>query len=300
MWMRDVPLAALTRWKIGGPAPAYARAGSEEELRALLGEVDGERVRVLGRGANVLISDDGPGAPVLQLEGELAEHELLERTIRFGAGAQISAVVQAARRAGRSGLWILEAVPGTMGGALRMNAGTAEEGVWERTLWAEAMWQDGTTRRLTRGDLRPRYRGIDLDPQAVFLRGEIEAPPGDAARVEAEHRTRREVKFETQVYDLPTCGSTWKNPASPAPTAWQLVDQVGMRGARRGAAQISEKHANFIVNLGGARAQDVIDLLVETRRRVLEETGIALQPEIQFWGFPEEVLRQLGAVEAER
>jgi len=296
MWMTDVPLADLTRWKIGGPAPAYAKAGSEAELRALLAEVGGERVLVLGRGANVLISDDGPGAAVLQLQGEFADHELLERTIRFGAAAQIATVVQAARRASRAGLWILEAVPGTMGGALRMNAGTADEGTWGRTLWADAMWPDGTVKRVTRQDVVPRYRGIDLDPQAVFLRGELDAPPGDPERIEQEHLSRREAKLRSQVYDLPSCGSTWKNPEPPGPSAWQLVDQVGMRGARRGAAQISEKHANFIVNLGGARAQDVVELLIETRRRVLERTGIALEPEIQFWGFPEELLRELGAV----
>jgi UDP-N-acetylmuramate dehydrogenase len=296
MWMRDVPLADLTRWKIGGPAPAYAKAGSEEELRALLAEVAGERVLVLGRGANVLISDSGPGAPVLQLQGEFAEYEVLERTIRFGAGAQIPSVAQAARRMSRSGLWILEAVPGTMGGALRMNAGTAEQGVWEQTLWAEAMWPDGSVKRLTKQDVSPRYRAIDLDPQAVFLRGELDAPPGDPERIEREHMSRRQAKLRVQVYNLPSCGSTWKNPEPPGPSAWQLVDRVGMRGARRGGAQISEKHANFVVNLGGARAQDVVDLLVETRRRVLQETGIALEPEIQFWGFADDVLRELGAM----
>ncbi len=220
---------------------------------------------------------------------------MLERSILFGAGAPISAVVQAARRAARAGLWILEAVPGTMGGALRMNAGTAEEGVWERTLWAEALWPDGAVKRLTRADVRPRYRGIELDAAAIFLRGELEALAGEPERVEHEHRSRREAKLAAQVYDQPTCGSTWKNPEPPAPAAWQLVDRVGLRGARRGDAQISSKHANFIVNCGNARAQDVIDLLVETRRRVLEATGIALEPEIQFWGFSDEVLRQVGA-----
>jgi UDP-N-acetylmuramate dehydrogenase len=295
MWTLDVPLAGLTRWKIGGPAPAFATASTEDELRALLDEIDHEDVLVLGLGANLLISDEGPGRPVLMLEGEFREFEVLEETIRFGAAAPISAVVQAARRAARAGLWILEAVPGTMGGALRMNAGTAEEGVWDRVRWADAMWPDGTIRRVERVDVRPRYRGIGLDAAAIFLRAEISAPPGDAKRIDEEHSRRREAKLAAQVYDEPTCGSTWKNPEPPAPAAWQLVDRVGMRGARKGRAQISEKHANFIVNLGDARAQDVIDLLIETRRRVREETGVVLEPEIQFWGFPVEILHELGA-----
>ncbi len=294
--MHDVPLAELSRWKIGGPAPAFARASSESELRELLAEVGGQPVLVLGGGANLLISDDGPGGPVLMLGGEFKALEVRERSIGCGAAAPLSGVVQAARRAGREGLWILEAVPGTVGGALRMNAGTAEEGIWDRVLWSEAFWPDGRKERLGREDVGPRYRGIDLTPEAIFLWAEISAPPGDAARVEGEHRGRRDAKLAAQVYDQPTCGSTWKNPDPPAPSAWQLVDRVGMRGARRGSAQISSKHANFIVNLGSARAQDVIELMIETRRRVHEETGILLEPEIHLWGFPEEVLRELGAL----
>lgn len=294
--MRDVPLAELSRWKIGGPAPAFARAGSEGELRELLAELRGRPVLVLGGGANLLISDDGPGAPVLMLEGEFKAFEVRERTLYCGAAASLSAVVQAARRASREGLWILEAVPGTVGGAVRMNAGTAEEGIWNRVLWADALWPDGRKERLGREDVGPRYRGVDLTPDAIFLWVEISAPPGDPVQVEEEHERRREAKLAAQVYDLPTCGSTWKNPDPPAPSAWQLVDRVGMRGARRGSAQISPKHANFIVNLGGACAQDVVELMIETRRRVQKETGILLEPEIHLWGFSEEVLRELGAL----
>ncbi len=294
--MRDVPIAGYTRWKIGGPAAAFAKASSVDELRALLAEVEGERVLVLGRGANLLISDDGPGAPVIMLDGEFRDFEMLERTIRCGAAASISNVVQAARRAARSGLWILEAVPGTLGGALRMNAGTAEVGIWERVLWAEAILPDGSIKRVTREDVRPRYRCIDLEPGAVFIATEIEAPPGDAEAIDKEHSRRREAKLAAQVYDEPTCGSTWKNPDPPNPAAWQLVDQVGMRGAQRGGAQVSPKHANFIVNRGDARARDVIDLMTETRSRVLENSGIALQPEIVFWGFSDDVLREVGGV----
>jgi UDP-N-acetylmuramate dehydrogenase len=295
MWMHDVPMAGHTRWKIGGNAESFATAKSMDDLRALLDTLEGDAVLVLGKGANLLISDDGPGAPVLMLDGEFRDFELLEETVRCGAAAPISSVVQAARRAARAGLWILEAVPGTMGGALRMNAGTADVGIWDRALWADVMWPDGTVERLTRADVRPAYRRIELDASAIFLASEIEAPPGDAAAVEAEHERRRKAKLEAQVYDEPTCGSTWKNPDPPAPSAWELIDQVGMRGVERGGAQISTKHANFIVNRGGALADDVIGLMAETRRRVLENFGIALEPEIVFWGFDEAVLTHVGA-----
>lgn len=295
--MRDVPLAPRTRWRIGGPAPAFATVHSEDELRHALDELDGDRVLVLGLGANLLVSDEGPGAPVISLDGDFREFEILQRTIRFGAAAPIAGVVQAARRNDRSGLWILEAVPGMMGGALRMNAGTAEEGIWERVMWADVMYPDGRTRRVTKDDVRPSYRAIDLEPSAIFLRAEVSAPPAtpeDSDQIQEEHLRRRDEKLEAQVYDLPTCGSTWRNPAPPAPSAWELVNQVGMRGARVGGAQVSPKHANFIVNLGDARAQDVVDLMIETRSRVLAETGISLEPEIHFWGFSDDVLSELG------
>jgi UDP-N-acetylmuramate dehydrogenase len=295
MWMRNVPLAELTRWRIGGPAPAFARARTEEELRALLAEAPDGPLMVLGRGANLLIADEGADGPVVVLNGDFKSFELTEGGLRFGAAALISAVVQTARRNARAGLWILEAVPGTMGGALRMNAGTAEEGIWERVVWTDVMWRDGRLDRIRREDVKPRYRAVDVDPSGIFLRGEINAPPGDKVRIEEEHSRRREAKLAAQVYDQPSCGSTWKNPAAPAPTAWQLVDRVGMRGERRGGAQISTKHANFIVNLGNARAKDVVELMLETRRRVSSETGIALEPEIQFWGFSRDVLVELGA-----
>lgn len=292
--MRDVPMSEHTRWRIGGHASALGRASTEDEVRGLLAELDGQRVWVLGLGANLLISDDGPPGPVLVLEGEFKEFELLESTIRVGAAAPISAVVQNARRHARSGLWILEAVPGTMGGALRMNAGTAEEWLWDRVLWADAIWPDGHTERFGAVDVGPSYRAIQLDEEAIFLRAEISAPHGDAARINNEHELRRSEKLAAQVYDQPTCGSTWKNPDPPALSAWELVDKVGMRGERRGGAQISPKHANFIVNTEGARAQDVVELMVETRRRVYTETGVELEPEIHFWGFPDQVLSELG------
>ncbi len=296
MWMRDVPLSQRTRWRIGGNAPAFAEAGNDDQLRALLSDQQGETALILGGGANLLVSDEGPGQPVIVLGGEFKHQEVLEGSISFGAAASIAGVVQAARREAREGLWILEAVPGTMGGALRLNAGTATDWLWERVLWAEAMHPDGAVQRVGPDDVDPGYRRIDFNESAVFLRAEVSAPPGVVEQVYAEHKSRRIAKLSTQVYDKPTCGSTWKNPGSDV-SAWELVDRVGMRGAKHGGAQISPKHANFIVNLGGARAEDVVALMVDTRRRVQEELGILLEPELHFWGFADSVLRELGVIE---
>ena len=156
------------------------------------------------------------------------------------------------------------------------------------------MFPDGEVERLGIGDVTPSYRAIEFDEHAIFLGGEVKAPRGDSERVNDEHMSRRLAKLKAQVYDQPTCGSTWKNPGGGCPSAWELVDRVGMRGARHGDAQVSEKHANFIVNLDEARAEDVVELMTEARRRVHEEYGIWLEPELHFWGFDSEVLQGLG------
>jgi UDP-N-acetylmuramate dehydrogenase len=294
-WEADVSLAPLTRLGVGGPTPRLARPDSEGSLRAVVQSLAGQPFLVLGGGANTLVSDAGVEVPVLILIGGFDRLELLEGEIRTGAATQIPAFVNQARQAGRDGFLFLEAVPGTIGGALRMNAGSADTGLWNRALWVEAMTPSGDTLRLTAAEAKPRYRGVDVPEEWVFLGGVFSAPAGDAEAIRKAHLERRRQKVETQVYDLPSCGSTWKNPGPPFGAAWEVVDRVGMRGARRGNALITEKHANFIANLGGARAEDVLALMIETRRRARDDLGVELEPEIRFWGFTEDELCAVGA-----
>ncbi|MEE9577733.1 MAG: FAD-binding protein [Gemmatimonadota bacterium] len=294
-WEADVPLAGLTRLAVGGATPRLARPDSPSSLREVVRGLEGIAFRVLGGGANTLVSDAGVGEPVLILEGEFDRLELSEEEMQAGAATPIPALVNAARRAGREGYVFLEAVPGTVGGALRMNAGSAETGLWDRVVWVTAMTPEGETLRITSEEARPRYRGIGVPEEWVLLGGAFAAPPGDPGRIKDAHRERRRTKVETQVYELPSCGSTWKNPGGPYGAAWEIVERVGMRGARRGSAVITERHANFIVNLGGATAADILGLMVETRRRAYEELGVSLEPEIRLWGFTDDELRAVGA-----
>lgn len=294
-WETDVTLAVHTRYQVGGPTPRFARIESREELRGALRALDGAPFRTLGWGANIVVADEGVKEAVLVLKGEFEHLSVEAESLRAGAGASIPALVGAARRAGRAGWAFLEAVPGTIGGALRMNAGSAETGIWERTLWADAMTPDGEVVRVPPEEARATYRATEVPQQWVFLEGNFEAVPGDAVAIQQEHLDRRRSKVENQVYDLPSCGSTWKNPGAPHGSAWQVVERVGMRGARRGGAQIAEKHANFIVNLGEARAEDIVWLMATTRQRAHEEFGIWLEPEIQLWGFSAERCRSVGA-----
>jgi UDP-N-acetylmuramate dehydrogenase len=294
-WEADVRLADHTRYRIGGPTPRLGHAEGRVDLARTLTRLAGAPYRVLGRGANLLVADRGIPESVIVLAGEFDALRVGPDHIEAGAAAGLPALVGEARRAAFAGWSFLEAVPGSVGGGLRMNAGSAEVGLWDRVAWAEAMTADGETIRLTPAEARPTYRAVGVPESWIFLGARFAASPGNAAEIETEHFTRRRTKVETQVYDLPSCGSIWKNPGGGWTGAWQLVDRVGMRGARRGDAQIAERHANFIANLGEATATDVWWLMAETRRRVREETGVLLSPEIRLWGFSDEERADVGA-----
>lgn len=294
MWESDVPLASLTRYGIGGPTPRLGRLSTTEELTSALAGCADSGYRVLGWGANVLVSDRGTAEPVLTLAGEFDSLEITADAIEAGAATGLPALVGDARREGRAGWDFLEAVPGSVGGGLRMNAGSTETGLWDRTMWADALMPSGERVRLTPEEAAPAYRAVGLPDAWVFVAARFAAPAGDPDRVQSAHADRRRRKVATQVYELPSCGSIWKNPGPPHGSAWELVDRVGMRGAVRGGARITERHANFIANVGGASAADVLWLMAETRRRVHQEAGVWLEPEICLWGFDDDELASVG------
>lgn len=293
-WTERASLARRTRYRIGGSAARLAVVEDESSLRAALEALDGAPFRTLGHGANTLVSDDGLEEAVLVLGAGFKELKVGEDWIEMGTALPIPSLVQAARRYGRMGWERLEAVPGTVGGALSMNAGSRAWGIWEAVEWAEAFVPgEREPIRLTAEDVEPGYRHTRLPPSAVLARVRVRAEVGDPDEVERTHLEFRARKVAEQPYDRPTCGSIWTNP--PGHSVWKMIDAVGMRGRRVGDAQISELHANFIVNLGHARAADVVALMRETRRRISEEFGIDLWPEVRLWGFDDELLAELGA-----
>lgn len=294
-WERDVPLAERTRYRIGGPTPRFGRLRDRDELRRALRELEGSAYRILGGGANLLVADRGVEEPVLRLGEGFDEIRVGEEAIEAGAAARLPALAGAARRHAVEGYVFLEAVPGTVGGGLRMNAGSTDAWLWHRVIRAEAMTPEGETVELTPEEAEPAYRSVGVPASWVFLAARLRARRGDPEAIDREHVEFRERKVEAQVYDLRSVGSTWKNPGPPHGSAWQVVDRLGMRGARRGEARISETHANFIVNLGGARAEDVLGLMAETWRRAREELDLRLEPEIRLWGFTDEERASVGA-----
>ena len=256
-WETDVALANLTRLRIGGPTPRFARPECREEVARTLQESRPVGLRVLGWGANVLVSDAGVKESVIVLGSGLGHSEWGDTWVEAGAAAGLPSLVGEARRSARANWSFLEAVPGSVGGGLRMNAGSVEVGLWDRVRWAEAMTPEGEVVRLSPAEAGPSYRSVNVPESWVFLGARFEAEIGEADDIDRQHLERRRTKVATQVYELPSCGSTWKNPGGDAGSAWELVDRVGLRGARRGDAQITERHSNFIANTGQATAADV-------------------------------------------
>ncbi len=282
------PLARLTTIRTGGPAELFARAGTVSELEALLAWADGEglEVGVVGSGSNLLVADAGVRGLVVKLDQELSEIELDGTRIRCGGGARLPAVSARAARAGLSGIEFGVNIPGTVGGAVRMNA-NAYGGELARALeWVDVVSADGTERRAPE-QLGFSYRRSALGSREVVARALFSLQPASADEVKrtlAEMRRRRK---EAQPSGIKTFGSTFKNPSdarADGRSAGQLLEAAGCRGLRIGGASFSDKHANFVENHGDATTADVVALMDEGRRRVRERFGVELEPEVQALG----------------
>ncbi len=285
---RDYPLARLTTIRTGGRAELFARPGTVAELERVLAWAGsaGVQVGVVGSGSNLLIADEGVRGLVLKLDGELSEIKLDGTRINCGGGARLPAVSAQAARAGLSGIEFGVNIPGTVGGAVRMNA-NAYGGELARALeWVDVVSAAGTERRLPE-QLGFAYRRSGLAPGEVVARAAFalhRATPDEVKETLADMRRRRK---EAQPSGIKTFGSTFKNPFDPRAegrSAGQLLEAAGCRGLRVGGAGFSDKHANFVENLGDATTADVVALMAEGRRRVKERFGVELEPEVQALG----------------
>jgi UDP-N-acetylenolpyruvoylglucosamine reductase len=285
---RDYPLSRLTTIRTGGPAELFARPGSLEQLERLLAWAHAEEIQVgvVGSGSNLLVADVGVRGLVLKLDKELSKIELDERRIRCGGGARLPAVSARAAQAGLSGIEFGVNIPGTVGGAVRMNA-NAYGGELARVLeWVDVVGPEGTDRR-TPQMLGFAYRRSNLRAGEVVARACFalsEAPSDEVKATLADMRSRRKA---AQPSGIKTFGSTFKNPDDPRAegrTAGQLLDAAGCRGLRIGGAGFSAKHANFVENHGDATTADVVAVMAEGRRRVRERFDVALEPEVQVLG----------------
>ena len=280
----DATLAPFTWFRVGGPAEVLVRPADTDDLCALLRALGPEvPVTVIGVGSYLLIRDRGIAGVVIRLGSSFAEIRTVnDTTIQAGSAALDTHVAQAARHAGIAGLEFLRGVPGTIGGAIAMNAGAYSADVSECLIEIEFVTRDGRRQILTRQELEMTYRHGGL-PEGVILtwarfRGHADDPALIGARMD-DIQARRE---STQPIRSKTGGSTFRNP--PGFKAWELIDAAGCRGLVMGDAQVSELHCNFLINRGAASAADLEGLGEEVRRRVLAHSGIQLEWEIKRLG----------------
>jgi UDP-N-acetylmuramate dehydrogenase len=279
----NAPLAQITWFRVGGPAEVMFRPADEEDLAAFLaGKPPEVPVTVLGVASNLLVRDGGIPGIVVRLGRGFVEVTAEGNTVHAGAGALDLNVALACREAGLAGIEFLSGIPGTIGGALRMNAGAYGRELKDVLRRAVALDAGGGRHEVEAAALGLAYRHSAAPADWIFVAAELAGTPGDVneiARRMAEIQAAREA---SQPIRARTGGSTFANP--PGHKAWELIDRAGCRGLRRGGAQVSEKHANFLINTGTATAADLEGLGEEVRRRVLDASGVTLEWEIKRVG----------------
>ena len=280
----DAPLAPLVWFKSGGCAQWLFEPADEDDLCAFLKELDPDvPVMALGLGSNMIVRDGGVPGVVVRLGKPFAKAEQLDGiTLRCGGGASGILVSSTARDAGIAGLEFLRSIPGTVGGFVRMNGGAYGRETCEILVECDIVLRSGERRTLAVDDLGYSYRHSALPDQAVVLSATFRGVPGEPEAIQAEMDRIAEAREESQPLRTRTGGSTFKNP--PGHKAWALIDSAGCRGLRIGDAQVSEKHCNFLLNLGNASSADIEDLGEEVRRKVADKTNILLEWEIQRIG----------------
>lgn len=285
--MRGETLAPFTWFRVGGPADVLFLPADEADLADFLRALpDDVPILPIGVGSNLIVRDGGVAGVVIRLMGRAfaGVDALPHARVRAGAGALDSMVARTAAKAGIAGLEFYAGVPGTIGGALMMNAGCYGAETKDVLVSARAMDRGGAVRTLTNAEFGFTYRKNALPPGLIFLDALFQGTPSTPDAVAAKMAEITEKREAAQPIREKTGGSTFKNP--PGDSAWKLVDAAGMRGARRGGAQVSEKHANFLINTGQASAADIEGLGEEVRAAVKAQSGVELEWEIKRIGRP--------------
>jgi len=282
----NAPMADLTWFRVGGPAEVLFTPADEEDLAAFLkGTPEDIPVFPIGVGSNLLVRDGGVPGVVIRLGRGFSEI-VAEGDCRLRAGAAVPDVMlaRAALQHGIAGLTFFRGIPGTIGGALRMNGGAYGRETKDVLVEARGVDRRGNIVTLSVADMRMTYRHCGAPEDIVFTSALFQGEPGDPAQIAADMEAITESRERTQPIKSRTGGSTFKNPEGQK--AWMLMDKAGMRGFSIGGAKVSELHCNFLINEGGATAADIEALGEEGRRRVLEMTGVTLEWEIKRIGIP--------------
>ncbi len=277
------PLAPWAWMRVGGPAEALFRPADIADLQAFLQALPNDiPVLPVGVASNLLIRDGGVAGVVIRLGGVLKQVRTEGTTVIAEAGALDRSVAMAAAQAGITGLEFFVGIPGTIGGAVRMNAGAFGGETKDRLVSIKALDRAGRLHEAPAASLDLRYRHSALPPDWIVVEAIFAGEPGDPTTLKARMADIKAERAAAQPISVATGGSTFKNP--PGQSAWRLIDAAGCRGLRRGGAMVAEKHCNFLINTGDATADDLETLGETVRERVLATSGIALDWEIKRVG----------------
>ncbi len=286
--LHDEPLARHTSWRIGGPARCYYEPHDIDDLAEFLHDLPpAEPVFWLGLGSNLLVRDGGVQGTVIATFRALGEMERLDATrLRVEAGVACPQVARFCSQQGLCGVEFLAGIPGTLGGALAMNAGAFGGETWSYVESVETLNRHGDRHTRTPHDYRIGYRSVEGPEGEWFVAAVLTLKRGDSSELSERIRHLLDKRKATQPLNLPSCGSVFRNP--PGDHAARLIESTGLKGLRIGDACVSEKHANFIVNLGAARAADVEALIAQVMERVEVAHGVRLVPEVRIVGEPDQ------------
>ncbi|RLW68308.1 MAG: UDP-N-acetylenolpyruvoylglucosamine reductase [gamma proteobacterium symbiont of Stewartia floridana] len=282
----DEPLSKHNTWRVGGPAKQFYRPADRDDLVNFLTQLDeDEPLFWLGLGSNLLVRDGGFDGTVIATQGSLNDCTLLDdRRIYAEAGVSCAKVARVAARAGRCGVEFLAGIPGTMGGALAMNAGAFGGETWQRVERVETIDRYGVVRQRETTDFQVSYRHVKRPEGEWFLSAQLSLLAGDVEAAQQKIKALLARRSATQPTTQPSCGSVFRNP--PGDHAARLIESIGLKGRQLGGAQVSEKHANFIVNTGDATAADIETLIETVQREVKQATGVDLITEVHRIGGP--------------
>lgn len=281
--IRDAPMKKYTSFRVGGPADLLVTPRDEDDLKAVFDGFD--EVTIIGAGTNLLVSDNGIRGAVLRIYQTMNGIEKGDGLYLAGGGCRFNSLVAIVGDAGYAGLEWAVGIPGTVGGAVMMNAGAFGSAIWQRIEYVCVISKESGQRELTTSDVNFTYRKVDLNtPHPFVVTGALfKLEPGDKQEITRVMTDINERRRHKQPLDKASAGSVFKNPR-PNVSAGRLIERAGLKGVSCGGASVSTKHANFIVNDGGATANDIYTLIQFVKKKIAEIDNIELQTEIKMIG----------------
>lgn len=281
--LHDEPMSRHTSWRIGGTADEFYTPADSQDLSVYLQQLDKTvSVMFLGLGSNLLVRDAGIRGAVISLKGSLSEIELTAEGVEAGAGVSCAKLSRFCHRNNLLGGEFFAGIPGLLGGALAMNAGAFGGETWPVTESVQTINRDGVIRKRTATDYQIRYRHVSGVENEWFISARLKLKPGDGKQAALQVKSLLEKRSQTQPTGVPSCGSVFVNPSGDY--AARLIESSGLKGYRIGGAVVSEKHANFIINEGDAKAADVEALIKHIQLTVKQQQGVDLHTEVKIIG----------------